>query len=550
MSNELNGSAPYTETTCSCRRTKVRGRFTTGWRAGSVLAFPFVGDNPLHEGSTAIRSFSPFAVVSPIRCPAPFLPWRPELRSLKRGASMASTFAMGLWLLLLAPTLADSSIMTGAPTIEFTTVPDYGSTQNLCGRVDNVEPDSFKVAVYIFVEGAGWWTKPTFEQPLTPIDPDSAWCTDVTTGGSDKFATRMCAFLLPDGVVPPQADGDDCLPDAIFSVAVDSCCLERTEEHGRPSISFAGRDWWIKASVGPVGPGPCRFSDSPENVWVDAEGLHLKITLTGSPRCAEVIGKDSEGYGQYTFQPATPVANFDDPVILGFFAWDNDACAPLHHREVDVEFAGDDLIPGPDNAQYVIQPYGTCLRHRFIMPPDPTSSHRFLWEEGHVTFSSWKGHAPFPPPPEDLVEHLEFSDACVPSPAPGTTPRMNLWLFGGSAPSQEVEVVITGKKVTGVGDDISEPRPPAMVQISPNPFSSTTAIHLLLGNPAEADVYIIDVSGRHVRTLLERPIEAGSYVVLWDGRNASGTEVPEGIYFCLVKLDGGVIANEKMIVVR
>ncbi len=35
----------------------------------------------------------------------------------------------------------------------------------------------------------------------------------------------------------------------------------------------------MKASPGLVGPGPNVFSDSPENVWVDAAGqLHMRIT--------------------------------------------------------------------------------------------------------------------------------------------------------------------------------------------------------------------------------------------------------------------------------
>jgi hypothetical protein len=60
-----------------------------------------------------------------------------------------------------------------SPLIEFTFIPSYGSSLNLEGRVSNVDPDSYKVAVYIFIEGAGWWTKPYFAQPLTPIQSDS-----------------------------------------------------------------------------------------------------------------------------------------------------------------------------------------------------------------------------------------------------------------------------------------------------------------------------------------------------------------------------------------
>ena len=96
---------------------------------------------------------------------------------------------------------ADSSEITNAgqlsegnPTIEFMFVPPYGSSYNLIGRSRNADPDSYKVAVYILV-GAGWWTKPTFAEPLTSIDADSIWITDITTGGNDPYATKIHTFF-------------------------------------------------------------------------------------------------------------------------------------------------------------------------------------------------------------------------------------------------------------------------------------------------------------------------------------------------------------------
>ena len=53
------------------------------------------------------------------------------------------------------------------PTIEFTYVPQYGSFDNLQGKVTNITPADYKVASYIYI--SGWWTKPTFSNPLTNI---------------------------------------------------------------------------------------------------------------------------------------------------------------------------------------------------------------------------------------------------------------------------------------------------------------------------------------------------------------------------------------------
>jgi len=56
-------------------------------------------------------------------------------------------------------------------------------------------------------------------------------------------------------------------------------------------IHFSGRDWTVKSSEEPVGPGPSFFSDSNESVWVDGNGfLHLKIRyINGHWNSAEVV---------------------------------------------------------------------------------------------------------------------------------------------------------------------------------------------------------------------------------------------------------------------
>jgi flagellar hook assembly protein FlgD len=41
---------------------------------------------------------------------------------------------------------------------------------------------------------------------------------------------------------------------------------------------------------------------------------------------------------------------------------------------------------------------------------------------------------------------------------------------------------------------------------------------------------IYDVLGRRVRTLADRPFQAGRHAMRWDGRNAAGQPVASGIY--------------------
>lgn len=66
--------------------------------------------------------------------------------------------------------------------------------------------------------------------------------------------------------------------------------------------------------------------------------------------------------------------------------------------------------------------------------------------------------------------------------------------------------------------------------VHPNPVRRGAAISFDLRSPGTAIVDILDVSGRRVRRLLRSPADAGSHVVIWDGRDGSGRLKPGGIY--------------------
>lgn len=127
----------------------------------------------------------------------------------------------------------------GSPSIEFTFVPPYGAFDFLAGRVLHVKPADFKVAVYIKV-GGGWWNKPTFAQPLTSVQVDGSWLADVVTGGSDRFADEIAAFLVPNSYVPPQMSGQTALPQGLLQQSAASAQTTRTlyAIRGRVTDSF------------------------------------------------------------------------------------------------------------------------------------------------------------------------------------------------------------------------------------------------------------------------------------------------------------------------
>jgi hypothetical protein len=328
------------------------------------------------------------------------------------------------------------------PGIEITSAPTYGVWGiPLRGRVGCVDPAAYRVAVFIFVEG--WWTKPTLASPLTIIQPDGTWSTNVTTGGCDQLATRFAAVLLPVGAPYSSASGSATIPPSML--AYPHVIVGRLP--GTRSIQFSGSTWVVKrtGTCRQVGPGPNYFSDDPADVWVDGDGqLHLRIVnRSGVWWSTEVISTDPAAYGTYTFTLASHVDTVDPNAVVGLFTWDDLGDAPAY-GEIDVEFSRWGNPSAANNAQFVVQPYNTAGHlHPFaVQLQNDTSTHRFYWQPSSVQFASYQGLAS-PPLPGDLIESWTYNGSDVPPSGRGNA-RINLWLVTGLPPSngQPVELVV------------------------------------------------------------------------------------------------------------
>ena len=141
---------------------------------------------------------------------------------LKRG--MASVFQGSR----MADNWSSAAVIggVGSPSIEFLSVPDFGTFEDLEGTVSHVRPSDFQVAVYIYVNG--WWTKPYFDRPLTSITCDGQWRADVTTGGIDQRADQV-PRLPPSlrGFEPPLLGGSRTFPPELEHAALASAEVER-----------------------------------------------------------------------------------------------------------------------------------------------------------------------------------------------------------------------------------------------------------------------------------------------------------------------------------
>jgi YVTN family beta-propeller protein len=96
----------------------------------------------------------------------------------------------------------------------------------------------------------------------------------------------------------------------------------------------------------------------------------------------------------------------------------------------------------------------------------------------------------------------------------------------------------------------------ALHQNYPNPFNPSTKIPFtvrgspfLVHSPFLTTLKIYNILGQKVRTLVDEPKRAGSYEVIWDGKDGQGKEVVSGIYFYQLKA-GDYTETKKMILLK
>jgi subtilisin-like proprotein convertase family protein len=99
-------------------------------------------------------------------------------------------------------------------------------------------------------------------------------------------------------------------------------------------------------------------------------------------------------------------------------------------------------------------------------------------------------------------------------------------------------VYVIGGVQTGVEDELGTPLTYELRGVSPNPFNPVTNVSYGTPSDSRVKLAIYNVAGRLVRTLVDREVEAGNHVAVWDGRDDSGVEVGSGVYFCRMEAEG------------
>jgi hypothetical protein len=118
--------------------------------------------------------------------------------------------------------------------------------------------------------------------------------------------------------------------------------------------------------------------------------------------------------------------------------------------------------------------------------------------------------------------YLSLPDS-VPVTMPGNTPNINFNFP--SAVEDEEEITL-------------RPSEFELYQNYPNPFNPETKIEYALKKTGHVTLYIYNVLGEKVKTLLDQDQPAGFYQINWDGKNDNGKPISSGIYLYKLEVNG------------
>ena len=283
---------------------------------------------------------------------------------------------------------------------------------------------------------------------------------------------------------------------------------------------------------------------NPQLVWekVSTEGHDVSVV---GDRLYDFHGYD----GTFIYD----VTNRANPVLLGSIT---DTTIIFHHSgwssaDDNYLFITDEnsFHPTPDIIVFDIRDPSLPVRVAEIA--DPTSTVHNAYRIGHLLYVSYytSGFRVFDisdPTDPALVDEYD------------TTPLSGEGIFKGAwgcypfAPSGNIYINDrpAGFFVFVLDSTVSIPSITfALEQNHPNPFSPSTEISFRVDRDAAVVLSIYDVSGKLVRTLVNRDVGASTHVVIWDGTNDAGTPVASGVYFYRLKA-GGKVLTRKAVVVR
>jgi len=93
---------------------------------------------------------------------------------------------------------------------------------------------------------------------------------------------------------------------------------------------------------------------------------------------------------------------------------------------------------------------------------------------------------------------------------------------------------------------------PRLLNLTPNPFSSSTTISYSVpevGKPIQVSLAVYNIEGKEVRKLVNELLRSGQYAVQWDGKGENNQLLGGGIYLVKMKTDK-LVENAKMVLMK
>ncbi|MBX7151342.1 T9SS type A sorting domain-containing protein [bacterium] len=123
---------------------------------------------------------------------------------------------------------------------------------------------------------------------------------------------------------------------------------------------------------------------------------------------------------------------------------------------------------------------------------------------------------------------------------------------GGEGHDGHVTAKVTGQNFAVMynADHDVMPKDFALEQNFPNPFNPTTTIRYKLATPSHVQIIVYNLLGQQVTKLVDNDLPAGSFQVLWNGKNQFGQSVSSGVYLYRLRAGGRVVQTKKMTMIK
>jgi hypothetical protein len=78
----------------------------------------------------------------------------------------------------------------------------------------------------------------------------------------------------------------------------------------------------------------------------------------------------------------------------------------------------------------------------------------------------------------------------------------------------------------------------------PNPFTYAVNIPFIINSSGDIRFSVYNFSGQKIKEILFKDVMAGSYRIIWDGRNDNGAPVKQGIYIYAISFKGNTLSSK------